>query len=112
MNYKIRMYLCVVFVFATTIIGIFALTGTKIQNKNALDEQQVISCMKEDSKRFVVRELDGYVAVFFENNDKVPVTVTDISVNTLRDFDKKILQQGVIVPSKERLLMMLEDLGS
>lgn len=61
---------------------------------------------------YVLREYEGYVAVFVENDPSLPMTITDISVSTLRDIDRQSLQTGLKIKSHERLLMILEDLGS
>lgn len=62
--------------------------------------------------RFVLREHEGYVAIFVENDPKLPMTVTDICVSTLRELDKQILETGMKVESHQELMMVLEDLGS
>lgn len=72
-----------------------------------------LSCFSGGAEnRYVLRDYEGYVAVFVENNPDCPMTVTDIQVSTLRELDKRLLQTGMKVQSHERLIMTLEDLGS
>jgi hypothetical protein len=61
---------------------------------------------------YVLRDYEGYVAIFMENNSKLPMTVTDIQTSTLRALDRKLLETGMKLYSRERLMMILEDLGS
>lgn len=61
---------------------------------------------------YVLRDYEGYVAVFVENDPSVPTTVTDIQTSTLRQVDRQTLKTGLKVVSQEKLMMMLEDLGS
>lgn len=61
---------------------------------------------------YVLRDYEGHVAVYVENDPSCPMTVTDIDVNTLRELDRQTLQTGIKIKSKERLMMLLEDLGS
>ncbi|MDR1130902.1 MAG: hypothetical protein LBL15_00590 [Oscillospiraceae bacterium] len=61
---------------------------------------------------YVLRNHGGYVAIFVENNGALPMTVTDIQVATLRELDRKLLETGMKLYSRERLMMTLEDLGS
>lgn len=61
---------------------------------------------------YVLRDYEGYVAIFAENNSGFPMTVTNIQISTLTEFDQLMLQTGMKVQSHERLVMILEDLGS
>lgn len=65
-----------------------------------------------EESRYVLRDFEGYVAVFVENDPGCPMTVTDIEVSTLRELDKRLLQTGMKISSHERLMMTLEDLNS
>ncbi len=78
------------------------------ENSNATAE-----CMSEtDSGSYILKEYEGHVAVYMANDLKNPITVTDIQVSTLRELDKKLMQTGMKIDSRERLMMTLEDLGS
>ena len=76
-------------------------------------QQDTIGCLSEnEDSRYVLRDYEGYVAVFVENDPNCPMTVTDIQVSTLRELDRIILQTGMKVSFHQRLIMTLEDLGS
>ena len=79
----------------------------------AEDSGEVVSAMAENSEIcYVLRDYEGYVAIFVENDPTCPMTVTDIQVSTLRELDKMLLETGMKLYSRERLMMTLEDLGS
>lgn len=61
---------------------------------------------------YVLRDYEGYVAIFVENEPELPVTVTDIQVSTLRELDRRLLVTGMKVKGQEELVMILEDIGS
>lgn len=80
----------------------FEQTGTAV---SCLSENQEATC-------YVLRDYEGYVAIYVENEPSRPMTVTDIQVSTLREVDKKLLETGLKLYSREKLMMTLEDLGS
>lgn len=61
---------------------------------------------------FVLRELDGYIAIYSSAFDKRPTTVTNIEVANLRKVDRELLAQGIVANTQEELMLLLEDLGS
>lgn len=76
-------------------------------------ESGTAACFAEPTaSSYVLRDYEGYVAVFVENDPSCPMTVTDIEVSTLRELDKHLLQTGMKISSHERLMMTLEDLNS
>lgn len=60
---------------------------------------------------YIVRELDGYLAVFVPGSEQ-PVRLTDIDVRTLTDADQRSAQEGISLYSDEELAHLLEDLES
>ncbi|MEG0035231.1 MAG: hypothetical protein RR147_00970 [Oscillospiraceae bacterium] len=77
------------------------------------EAQELVSCVAVGNEsNYVLRDYEGYVAVFVENDPSCPMTVTDIQVSTLRELDRNLLQTGMKVRTHERLMMTLEDLGS
>lgn len=84
-----------------------------IDLSEAESAEEAVACMAQSGENnYVLREYEGYVAIFVENDPSCPMTVTDIPVSTLRALDKMLLQTGMKITSKERLMMTLEDLGS
>ncbi len=85
-----------------------------IDSLKADDEGASVDCMAERQVEtcYVLRDYEGYVAIYVENDPSCPMTVTDIQVSTLRELDKTLLETGLKIYSREKLMMMLEDLGS
>ena len=93
--------------------SIFFAAFALIDLNKAESEGKAVECMAENKENnYVLRDYEGYVAIFVENNPSCPMTVTDIPVSTLRELDKRLLQTGMKIASKVRLMMTLEDLGS
>ncbi len=61
-------------------------------------------------ERFELCEKNGCVAVI-DPAVGAPV-VTDIELGTLREADRRLVEAGISVSSREELLALLEDLGS
>ena len=64
-----------------------------------------------DSAAYILRERNGYVAVF-SSNPTQPVECTNIAVSSLRKADQLLLQEGIAAADWESVLALLEDLGS
>ncbi len=100
-------------VLALSFICAAALAATAVISKVSADNCKEATCFQQvDENSYVLRDYEGYVAVFVENDPNCPMTVTDIQISTLRELDQRLLQTGMKVKTHERLVMTLEDLGS
>jgi hypothetical protein len=96
-----------------TLGAIFSAAFSTARYVREQTDGKTAECMTEtDSNSYILKEYEGHVAVFMANDLKNPVTVTDIQVSTLRDLDKKLMETGMRIDSRDRLMMTLEDLGS
>lgn len=108
---KARIKVALIFALMLCAVSSAAFSTVKYVQKENSDK--AAECMTEtDSKSYVLKEYEGHVAVFMANDLKNPVTVTGIQVSTLREMDKKLMETGMTIDSRERLMMTLEDLGS
>ena len=73
---------------------------------------QTAACAAQTSASYVLRDCNGYVAVYDGIDAKRPTTITDIEVSTLRALDRRMVENGLELDSREKLMMTLEDLGS
>lgn len=104
MKLKVRKLLALILALAAVCCPVMAITV-------AVGAQEPKPGLGEEN-RYVLRDYDGYVAVFIENQPESPMTVTDIQVMTLREADRELLETGLKVSTHERLMMTLEDLCS
>jgi hypothetical protein len=58
---------------------------------------------------YTLREYRGKVAVFTGGFDEIPAIETDIDVSGLREYDRKLLSDGIPVEAYEGVLRLLED---
>ena len=65
-----------------------------------------------ESITYILRLHEGNIAVFFADNPDVPVRITDIRQETLRNFDREQLDEGIVAHGERELAMLLEDFGS
>ncbi|MEA4896032.1 MAG: hypothetical protein VB064_12340 [Oscillospiraceae bacterium] len=110
MKIKVKVAIIGILILLSAFLCAFAvLDGLKAE-----DEGETVGCITESQTEpcYVLRDYEGYVAIYVENDPSCPMTVTDIQVSTLRDLDKKLLETGLKLYSRERLMMTLEDLGS
>lgn len=89
------------------VLSVFAFAGT-----GRAEDEMIGNNAPGSENNYVLRDYEGYVAVFVENDPACPMTVTDIEVGTLRELDRVLLQTGMKVKTHERLMMILEDIGS
>ncbi len=61
---------------------------------------------------YMLRDYDGYIAVWFPGGDAGPATVTDIRVRDLPLGDRAELAAGVTVSDYGAVLRLLEDYSS
>lgn len=66
---------------------------------------------KSGRARYLLREKDGFVAVY-ENGNGRPIRVTAIETPLLRRADRAMLEKGIPAEDLSELLSLLEDLGS
>ena len=59
---------------------------------------------------YIIRSYNGRVAVFTDGS--TPAVETDIDVNMLRAYDRRLLERGIEVSTYEDALRLLEDFGS
>ncbi len=109
MNNKVKVSL-LGFVFLCAVISsVFAAYSTT----SAETENEIINSEAVGSRSsYLLRDFEGLVAVYMENEPDVPMTITSIEVSTLREYDQMLLKTGMKVETHERLVMILEDLGS
>lgn len=61
---------------------------------------------------YVLGEYGGCVAVYRPEDTVLPEQVTDIEIRLLPAADRRELAEGIVVQTREELLLLLEDLGS
>ena len=93
---------------AAAVLSVVVATASQVKAEGC-----TAPCFAEPAESsYVLRDYEGFVAVFVENDPDCPMTVTDIEVSTLRDLDRRLLQTGMKISSQESLMMTLEDLNS
>ncbi|NLW65016.1 MAG: hypothetical protein GXY26_02125 [Clostridiales bacterium] len=105
MNTKLKGAVLGVLIVAAIVCSVLAFSGLGYADGENDESVSEGTC-------YVLRDYEGHVAVFVENDPDIPMTVTDIQVNTLRELDRETMRTGLKVRSQERLMMILEDLGS
>lgn len=65
----------------------------------------------EDSAEFLLKDCNGYVAVYEGRKSKIPVDITGIELSRLREADRAMINAGIPVATRNELLELLEDLG-
>lgn len=61
---------------------------------------------------YLLRAVDGYVAVFHPADGEEPAEITDIRVADLPAGDRQALLSGVSVTDRTALMRLLEDYGA
>lgn len=61
---------------------------------------------------FMLKALDGYIAIFDAESGNAPAIITAIETKNLTEADRLLLETGLIADSEEEIALLLEDLGS
>ncbi|HHU22064.1 MAG TPA: hypothetical protein GXZ52_01390 [Clostridiales bacterium] len=114
MKTKIRIGLSCFLIVAAIVSAISALA---LESKESIKNQNftVSESHEEDTgakEGFILKEYEGYIGIFSPGFEKIPITVTDIEVSTLREADKELLAAGIYTSSREEMMQLLEDFGS
>lgn len=64
------------------------------------------------TRGYTLREYEGNVAVFGNENHSEPISVTDIELASLRQADRDKISAGISISGEGELQALLEDLGS
>lgn len=124
MNHKKRVSLtaCMLYI----ILG-FLICGISVFHDMRTDEEinpsptEAISASKENSapeyeiplqEKYILKISDGIVVVYKDSDLVHPVIVTDIYASSLRNFDRELLNEGIIAENEFDLQCMLEDYSS
>ena len=99
------------------IIGaVLSITATAMSFMKVEAAEEIFPAVEEkytsfETAAYIVKEQDGYVAVFSSNPSRL-LQITDISVGNLPAGDRSLLHTGITASSRKDLLMLLEDLNS
>lgn len=101
-----RLISCLIFtfVFLLTVGAISALTP----DTPRAEPQRIFETEPSSAEGFVVKELDGRIAVFRKGQD-APLEITDTAISSLPDFDKQQLKIGVYAANERELKRLIED---
>ena len=64
-----------------------------------------------DHPGYVIKDLDGYIAVYFRGRGH-PVYITSIPVVNLPSVDRESMKKGITVETRQEMIEILEDFGS
>lgn len=106
MKYKLRMTVCGVLTAVALTCAFTALAAPSGM------ETQALAAENDQGEGFVLRAYDGYIGIFYADAEKTPMALTDIEVRNLRDTDQALLEAGIHTASYEKVMELLEDLGS
>ena len=105
MNERIKITVCAITVCIAVIMS--AATVNSFLEKDVPGSTEV-----QSAEEYMIMAHHGKIAVFSSNQLDAPLAVTDISVNTLRDSDRRMLADGIKLSSETQVAQLLEDLGS
>ena len=94
------------------IILLTALTADRTLDLRAADNVSPSAAVASTGEvSGVISEYGGCIAVFSPGAE-LPYMVTEVPVSGLREADRELVQQGILVSGNDELLSLLEDLSS
>lgn len=67
---------------------------------------------KSGADSYILMAYGGRIAVFSASDPGIPITVTGISVSSLRESDRQLIEEGIALETQAQVAQLLEDLGS
>ena len=110
LKFKTRYVVCALLSVSAALFAVF--TAISIDSPTAENTVSAYVGISGDEGDFVLREYNGYVAVFGHGFEDIPMTVTNIEVYSLPSADREQLSEGIAVVNQEKLVMLLEDFNS
>lgn len=65
--------------------------------------------ISSQNEYYIIKEYDGKIAVFSNNFDKPIHTLDSPYVRDLPEYDRELLEEGIVANSKDELTKILED---
>lgn len=112
MNTALRGIFCVILAAIALTMVLFTLAGFDAPDTvyAASGGHQTLTTVQSD--QYVLGEWEGYIAIFAGGETKIPLRVTTIELKNLREADRSLIREGLIVATETELMELLEDLGS
>jgi hypothetical protein len=114
----VGLFLVLSFLLVSLFLLVFAPVQKQVQispPENAVQLSRAVPLLQkgeQSDQTYVIRDVNGKIAVFDENSDKDPVYLTNTMTDTLRESDRNQLEKGISVYGYENMLKLLEDFGS
>lgn len=116
MKLETRVYLCMALMCLAALTATMAISNIIVgrDRRSELADTEILTASLDETVEagFYVCIYNGYVAVFENSSDLLPITVTDISYSSLTEVDRDLLMKGMNLEDKTDVLILLEDLGS
>ena len=117
---RIIISMCCMFSMCAVIIsGIISINEKKKEaeqeNINTVNDQQIEVYNKtknQEGTGYLVKANGETLAVFDLIDPDTPLRTTDIYIDTLRNYDRDLVEEGITVFGEEALCLILEDFGS
>lgn len=70
------------------------------------------SAEAEEADGYLLREYEGYVAVWYPAQANYPAMITEIRTDSLPLFDRAALRDGIPAADRDEVMRLLEDFAS
>ena len=105
------------FLICAVIIAVIAIICASMFMKDGDEEIETERRVRADEvakqeSGYVIKDLDGKLAVYRTDDMNTPERVTEIYSETLRKYDQELLHSGIKIADEEELWRILEDYGS
>lgn len=82
--------------------------GQSLRHKK-IEAEAAKSVSRLEQAEITVREFNGKLGIFKGDGEK-PYRIIDYNVNLLSDYDRRQLQEGIVMEDEEQLRIYLEDI--
>ena len=108
MRLKLRVWLLSLLAVGAAVCGGAAIKASGAAGDGVAEPPPVRT--QKESDPYWLYDSGGYIAIYGEGKERLEIT--DIETDTLNDYDRELLQNGIPAQSKAELLSLLEDFSS
>ena len=106
---KYRISVCMVVAAVSSVLLCGLLPADRASADNTAEQQQPITQTAPVDNRYCLRNCNGWIGIY---QGEELIRCTEIPVDSLRNSDRLLLDEGIHTDSWDDLLMLLEDFGS
>lgn len=108
---KTRIWLMLLTALVISVVIVAGSMANAAQQPETASEQPVTETTTQTHINYVLRAWEGHLGLF-RGDSEIPYQELDMPLTLLSEYDRKIVEQGIIVETEQELRALVEDMTS